>query len=333
MQTLSFFAPVPKNQHEEGGQVLARAGLRKDQMKSILLCKDREFKRKAVGFLNNSAFAAEKFVVEHMSEAMHIMDRDLDIENFVVDASPMASEDIRKMLDLYQNRTKNFEVRFLIYLDEAYQSQERDVILQCLPKAQVFFLPLQQSHFNKAFHVVRTMPEPQTPTPAPTPAEPNAKDGSALTLMETSAHIKETVVLLNSVSKDRSRLDILKQIGQRFNGIIGTFAFFAQKSGYSKVKDLATIIDDISRTYEDADDQNALTDKHWQILMESAKTLYLILKDLRENRPVTPSYVDNANTLIAIYKKDGNIRKRSTQTQDEVDRLVDVANELLKQSS
>ncbi|WP_141733002.1 hypothetical protein [Oligoflexus tunisiensis] len=298
-------------------------------MKSILLCKDRDFKRKAVGHLNNSAFAAEKFVVEKMGDALEILERDLDVENFVIDASPMSSEEIKSMLELYQRRAKNPEVRFLIYLDEVYQSKEKDVILGLLPKAQVFCLPLAQNHFNKAFHGGRVIPEP----PPPSPPEQASKDGPALALIETSAHIKETVELLNSVSKDRSRLDILKQIGQRFNGIIGTFSFFVGKPGYAKVKDLATIIDDISRTYEDSEDHNALTEKHWQLLMESAKTLYLILKDLRENRPITTSYGDKATTLIALYKKDGDIRKRSSQSQDEVDRIVDVANELLKHSS
>lgn len=308
---------------------MARVGLRKEQMKSILLCKDRDFKRKAVGHLNNSAFAAEKFVVEKMSDAVEILDRDLDVENFVIDASPFSSDEIKGMLDLYQRRSKNPEVRFLIYLDEAYQSKEKDVILQFMPKANVFFLPPAQNHFNKAFHGGRAIPDP----PASTASDQSAKEGPALTLIETSAHIKETVELLNSVSKDRSRLDILKQIGQRFNGIIGTFSFFLAKPGYAKVKDLATIIDDISRTYEDSDDHNALTDKHWQLLMESAKTLYLILKDLRENRPLTPSYVEKANALIAIYAKDTDIRKRSSQTQDEVDRIVDVAAEILKLTS
>jgi hypothetical protein len=298
-------------------------------MKSILLCKDRDFKRKAVGHLNNSAFAAEKFVVEKMSDAVEILDRDLDVENFVIDASSFSSNEIKDMFDLYECRSKNPELRFLIYLDETYQSKEKDVILQTLPKANVFFLPPAQNHFNKAFHGGRTIPDP----PAPTAAEQVAKEGPALTLIETSAHIKETVELLNSVTKDRSRLDILKQIGQRFNGIIGTFSFFLNKPGYAKVKDLATIIDDISRTYEDSDDHNALTDKHWQLLMESAKTLYLILKDLRENRPLTPALVEKANALIAIYSKDTYMRKRSSQSQDEVDRIVDVAAEILKLTS
>jgi hypothetical protein len=298
-------------------------------MKSILICKDRDFKRKAVGHLNNSAFAAEKFVVEKMSDAVEILDRDLDVENFVVDASPMSSDEIKAMLDLYQRRSKNPEVRFLVYLDEAYQSKEKDVILGVLPKAQVFFLPLAQNHFNKAFHGGRAIPEP----PPPSPSDQNSKEGPALALIETSAHIKETVELLNSVTKDRTRLDILQQIGQRFNGIIGTFSFFGGKPGYTKVKDLATIIDDISRTYEHSEDHNALTEKHWQLLMESAKTLYLILKDLRENRPLTTAYVDKANALIALYQKDEEIRKRSSQTQDEVDRLVDVASEILKLTS
>ncbi len=306
---------------------MARVGLRKEQIKSILLCKDREFKRKTIAFLNNSAFAAEKFAVEEMSDALEILERDLDIENFVFDASPFNIEDLRKLLDLYQRRSKNPDVRVLVYLDEAYQSKDKDLITQFIPKAQIFFLPPAQIHFNKTFHGGRAIPDP------PAGNEPQDKSAPALTLIETSSHIKDTVDLLNSVSKDKSRLDILKQIGQKFNGIIGTFSFFVQKGGYGKVKDLATIIDDISRTYEESEDSKELTDKHWQLLMESAKALYLILKDLRENRQITASYLEKANGLIAIYQKDTDIRKRASQSQEEVDRIIDVATEIFKHSS
>jgi hypothetical protein len=306
---------------------LARIGLRKEQIKSILLCKDREFKRKSIGFLNNSAFAAEKFGVEQMTDALEILERDLDIENFVFDASPFKSDELRTALDLYQRRAKNPDIRFLIYLDESYQAKEKDIVLQFLPKASIYFLPPAQNHFNKAFHGGRAVPD------APASTEAAKQDGKQLTLIETSSHIKETVDLLNSVSKDKSRLDILQNIGQRFNGIIGTFSFFGQKGGYGKVKDMATIIDDISRTYEQSENSKEITEKHWQILKESATTLYLILKDLRESRQVTQSYIDKANALTAVYQQDNDIRKRASQSQDEVDRILDVAAEIFKHSS
>jgi hypothetical protein len=315
---------------------VVRAGLRKEHIKSIIVTKDREFKRKAITFLNGSAFAAEKFTVEELSEGLSIIDRDLDCMNLVFDATPLNTEDLKKQLNLYQTRCKVPELRVLVYLDESYQAKDKDLISKTLPRAQAFFMPMAQSHFNKVFHGQKVIPDPPKGLPVPAPEEeaaessPKRASKPSLTLIETSAHIKETVDMLNAVSKDKSRIETVRMIGQKFNGLIGAFAFFGHSTGYPKLRELAVIIDDISRTYR-VDETLKITEDHWEMMMESAKCLYLILKDMREGRPPAPAYIRKADSLISMYKVADDIDKREAQTQEEIDQLI--AEEMLKRSS
>ena len=305
---------------------MVRIGLRKEQIKSIILCTDREFKRRSISFLINSAFAGEKFSAEKIMGALEILDRDHDVENFIFDATATKTEDLSKDLDIFQSRLKNSDLRILIYLDEKLQAKDKDLVLKILPKAHVFFTPAVQAHFNKAFHGGRTIPPP------PPGSEGSEKPVAALNLVETSAHIKETVELLNSVAKDKTRLDIVLQIGQKFNGIIGAFAFFAQKNGYSQVKQLASMIDDIARTYQNQVDGAEISEEHWQLLKECAKCLYMILKNLRENVGISAKQVELAAGLLAIYQKDDSILKRQSQSQADIDQLLENMDDLFKVS-
>jgi len=314
---------------------LARAGLRKEQVKSIIVTKDREFKRKAIAFLNGSAFAAEKFSVEKMNDGIDVLERDGDCVNIVFDGCGLASEDLRNQLESFAKRCKNNEARLMVYLDENSQHSEKDIALKMVPHAHIFFMPMAQVHFNKAFHGAKLFPEVTGPTAnqqagAPREAESHGKDqkesgGSSkasLTLIETSAHIKETVDMLNAVSKDKARIDTVRTIGQRFNGLIGAFSFFGNAAGYPKLRDLSTIIDDISRTYRE-DHSLIITDDHWNLMMESAKTLYLILKDMRDNKPVTATHIAAADEIWARYLVATDIVKRASQSQDEIDALIE----------
>jgi hypothetical protein len=310
---------------------LARAGLRKEQVKSIIVTKDREFKRKAIAFLNGSAFAAEKFSVEKMNDGIDVLERDGDCVNIVFDGCGLPSDDLRNQLEAFAKRCKSSDARLMVYLDESNQHPEKEHAQKLVPQAHVFFLPMAQIHFNKAFHGAKLFPEVTPPAhhAPPPPREPERESSrdsgsskASLTLIETSAHIKETVDMLNAVAKDKARIDTVREIGQRFNGLIGAFSFFGNAAGYPKLRDLSTIIDDISRTYREDHTLN-ITEEHWSLMMESAKTLYLILKDMRDNKPVTPSHMEAADAIWARYSAAGDIVKRASQSQDEIDALIE----------
>jgi hypothetical protein len=123
------------------------------------------------------------------------------------------------------------------------------------------------------------------------------------------------------LSDSKPIFDIVHQIGQKFSGISGTFGFFAAKTQFSQVRDLAMIIDGIARAYKGTDNADAISDQHWELLRESAVTLYLILQELREEQPSTRGLLDSAASLLLGYQEDETIRKLNSHSQAEIDRI------------
>ncbi len=314
---------------------MARIGLRREHIKSIIVTQDREFKHKAITFLNGSAFAAEKICVQQMQNALDSLVADGDCLNFIYDATAVKTEDLTQSLTAFARTKATAEVRLMIFLTES-QTAEKAIVQKLTPQANLWHLPMAQAQFNKSLSYSKNIAlkgkeseaKAATPTPASQDKDSN-KAAPSLSLVEASAHLKETVDLLNAVAKDKKRVDAVRLIGQKFNGLIGAFAFFTQ-GGYPKMRELAKIVDDIARTY--SEDQNlVITDKHWELLSESAKTLYFILKDMRENRPVTASYIAKADALLSEYAETSDISRRQSQSQDEIDQLLDA--ELFRKSS
>lgn len=328
---------------KQGGHALVRVGLRKENIKSVIITSDKEFKRKAITFLNGSAIAAEKFVVEHMQNALTIFEQDPALGNFIIDGTLIKFSDLKAQLELYMKHKANGDSRLLVFLEEAQVTlAERDALQAMLPQANIFFTPMAQAQFNKSFHGNRTplqapkeseskKPAPAGPTSssatAASPASASEQSKNSVTLLETSAHLKETVELLNGVAKDKNRTDLVRTIGQRFNGLIGAFAFLKSSPGFMEMQNLARIVDDVSRTYRD-DATRSISEKHWDLLFESAKALYLILRELREHRPVPETLLTKAAQLEKTYAATSDLSRRQSQSQAAIDELLE--SELLK---
>ncbi len=315
---------------------MVRVGLRKENVKSVIMTSDKEFKRKAITFLNGSAIAAEKIVVEHMQGALLHFDQDEFCGNFVLDATTMKAAELKVSLELFAAHKSSGDSRILIFLDEGQSLQVRDAIQTLIPLAQIYFMPMAQAQFNKTFHGTRAALQAPKESEGKKPATPaadahastqTAEQKGSITLLETSAHLKETVELLNTVAKDKNRTDLVRSVGQRFNGLIGAFAFLKATKGFAEMQNLARIVDDVARTYE-SPASPVITDKHWQLMMESAKTLYLILRELRESHPIPETLLGKAAQLEKLYQAADNLSRRQSQSQDDIDQLIE--NELLK---
>jgi len=315
-----------------GGEdpTLVRIGIKKEQWKSLILCKDREFKQKAVQLLNSSAFVGEKLAPETIASAIRMANSDPDIANFVFDGSDADQSELLTSFEQFKQQINNPDLRVLIYLDHERQSSVSQVLQDLLPDAAVIFLPQTPVQYKKAFHgPSRThrvspavSPEPETEAPSSASSK-----SSSVALVEASAHIKDAIELLNSVAKDRSRLDILQQIDQKFNGLIGSFAFFGQKDGYKQIKDLAYIIDGVARSYQNTKADSPIEESHWQMILDSAKTLSLLLRDMRVARPMNDAHLKKAQQLWQRFEQDQRLEKRSIQSQDGVDELFAALND------
>ncbi|SMF49433.1 hypothetical protein [Pseudobacteriovorax antillogorgiicola] len=309
----------------------AIAGLRKEKVRSVILCRDREFKAKSVSFLNGAAFPAEKTTVEDIEDAVDAINRDDLMLNFVIDGSMFSPHDLEKALSRFANVCRNPDVKVLCIIDEA-QAEDKERYQAIFKKLFLERPPLRQAQFNRAFHSKKAKRKPNVA--APLQAGDNGlpteqRKGPALTLIETSVHIKDTITMINDIAKDRSNLQQVIDIGQRFNGLIGAFHFFGNKEGYPKLRHLAEIIDAIGRTYEGTD-RTEIDSTHYQILVDAAKCSYLILKDMRDGQGVRPDRLASHDELAERFEALEGIKIRANENQEDIDRMLD---EQLKESS
>ena len=100
------------------------AGLRKERVRSVIICKDREFKAKAVQMLNGAAFPAEKFTVDNVADAVDRINSDATALNLVIDGSMWSPDVLQSQLEELGNRLSNEQAKVLCYLDEAQENEE-----------------------------------------------------------------------------------------------------------------------------------------------------------------------------------------------------------------
>lgn len=140
--------------------------------------------------------------------------------------------------------------------------------------------------------------------------------------VETSQHLKTAIEHLNVVFKDRTRLDALATVGQLFNGVFGTFAFYRERVGSDALIDLSTLIDDLCRSYGQGAGE-LVEEEHVQLLRDAAETCFYILKDLREGRQPAEAHKSKVRELVARAQQDPRISKRQSIGQADVDQLLD----------
>ena len=122
--------------------------------------------------------------------------------------------------------------------------------------------------------------------------------------------------------KDRSNLTKVVEVGQRFNGLIGAFHFFGSKEGYPNLRELAEMIDGIGRTYEGTE-KTELEESHLNFLKAAARCSYLILKDLRDDNPISPEHLTKHDELAETFAAFADIRVRHNVDQSSVDEIID----------
>ena len=314
--------------HQE--QFVALTQLKKDKITSVIICESRPFKAKAVNYIHGAAYPAEKKTVDNMKDAITIINGDKFCHILVIDATNFKDEDLMDGLKKLRIKNKNEELRLLLYLDEA-KLGDKETYEKLFKRTSLASFPIKQQDFNRAFHQRKPKIDPNaTPKKKEKAKEPEANSShSATSLIETSNHIKDTIDMINSLVKDRSNFELLADISQRFNGLIGAFRFFGGKEGYPLLGHLAEIIDTVGRSYEESDAKEIETE-HFQLIVDAARCSYLILKDMREGRGVIPKRLKQHQDLSKAFSSLSNIKFKENFNQSEVDQLLE---EQLKLSS
>jgi hypothetical protein len=275
--------------------------------RSILLCIDKEFKMRATTALLDSAVAGEKYQVEKLFEARDKFLEDDRIGIVIFNGDDYPLRDFFSILKVFEELYQTRKCYFIVYYGE---DLKKEVITNKnnFPHCHFFEHPASKKDINSIINPIKSVSF--------------QKKNLNEQFLEATLHLKETVEDLQQLINDRRDIERLYHIGQRFNGLIGAYSFFKTYAGYRELMEAATIIDEITRHYLPEKKREEITEPHFKLLLETAKLSYLMLKELRENRPLT---TDQTKALAAIkeqYAAFTEIQRRSQMAQSEVDELL-----------
>lgn len=306
--------------------------IKKSDIQTLILTKEREFKHRAVSFLNNIAFNSEKISRENVSEGIATLNHNPKLLNLVIDGENFFGLITQEMESLVQICSKP-DIMVLFYVNDKQFSEIKekiDIKNLCIRK-----LPFEKNHFNEAFHN-RGGANPASAGSGVFPSAPKIVTSAAkqpnkskedvakknITAFETSGHLRETIAMINIIDKNRSAVDQVVKVGQIFNGVVGAFAYFANKPGFSELKNLAIIIDDVSRFYI-KESKEKIADNHFELLFRAAKASFQILQKLRDDKEVSKELLKEAHDINDFYMKIDDIVKREQFDQNEIDKMLE----------
>jgi hypothetical protein len=301
-----------------------------EKAKSIIWTSNRDFRAKSVSLLNNLAFAAEKLTGNSLDEIRMQILRDKTLINVVVDASSFSEAEFDKLVQNYDAIFNGSDAKGMVF----YQEQQAPLLekhkstISGWSHSLSFCLPQEKTHYVKALIASRqrgpiAVTAPESTARANEPAKDSQPKNA--TFFEASQHVRDTIDNLNKLAKDHTAVEEIVRVGQKFNGIIGTFAFFGDRDGYRELVQLSDSIDTVSRVYAQTSAVQQVKDQHVAFILEAAKCAYLILKELRETSAVTPQTVAAAKQALKVFDSLSDVRKKSTNAQDDVDKLLEEA--------
>ena len=311
------------------------------KLQSLIFTTDRNFRGQAVRMLNDCTFVGEKLHASTVEELTQITEANAKILNFVVDAQGMDALKLKTSIEKLEASVAGRDsAKIVVHLREGQESLGI-MLKESFPSVYVALSPLKKLDFMKAFHSERdtadasktaaVAPHSNAPAPHPGPTQAAApeeakkptKDGNIVNFFETTQHIRTSIDAANSLMANPSDLGSLGQIGQRFNGIVGTFALLKGKAGYKQLFELATAVDDVCRTYQNRPEWTAVTMPHLKLILGAVKCAFLVLKDLREGQPPADPLIAQAASLFATYESMPEIMRRASESQDAVDALLE----------
>ncbi|MFK7871746.1 MAG: hypothetical protein AB8C84_01060 [Oligoflexales bacterium] len=304
--------------------------VRKSQIVSLIVTKDREFKTRAVNFFNGVAFHAEKLSSEDLETAqLQVMGRK-EIMNLVIDArsTELKPEDLFK--ECVALGKKKPGLMMLVYFPE--ESCEKMSFLEKSPDYLLFRdLPFDKVHYNDCFHGrgkggggFNNFMGAHQPLDAMAKKVEEKEESKKPNIIafEASSHVRDTIQLLNSIKENSEDLQSFFDFGQRFNGITGAFAYLGDRPGWSQIRAMSVVIDEVCLAYTKHPEWKSLDEKHLNIIKSAAKNVYLILKTLREMTPLNDDVLKDCQKILEERKIMTEIPQKESQTQDEVDALL-----------
>ncbi|MBQ47215.1 MAG: hypothetical protein CMP10_07080 [Zetaproteobacteria bacterium] len=282
---------------------------------NLIYCTDDNFVTEINDLFSRANNKGLVHVVDQVDDAKSLFYADETITNLVFNGLDFPNREIYKILHklsaIFFSRDK---VRCLIYL-----SDEQYLILHNRLKSnlsmRLFFYPypLNQASIDRVFaHTSDSETESYAATKV------LSED---VTFQETWLHLKETLSALKALEEDRSNLEAIGKIGQRFNGIFGAFAYEKEKQGYLELSNLAHIIDDIARHYNSEFHQE-IDEEHFRLMLVAAESSFSMISTLKQGHHLGPEHIKVYQSIKDEFDQHTEIGRRTENKQEEVDALL-----------
>jgi hypothetical protein len=292
---------------------------KKEVIQSLVVTKNAEFKHKSVQMLNNIAFAAEKHTADGVVDAESMIAGNKQIGNIVLDATDkVASYAILNDGALIGTLQEKPDIHALFYASPEALGPLKESRLGALNNVLIAALPIDRKHFMEVFHTRRKAPPVPVQINA-APSRPKLDEDLKAAAVDAAGHLKTVVAHINGVNADPARLDLLAEVGQRYNGIMGTFAFFGTAPGAAELTDIGNIVDAIARSYSKNPGWLRITDSHLRLLSSCCKATVPILRQFILGEAI-PREVDLAvNAARTEFSRDTTLIKRQGISQAKID--------------
>lgn len=284
----------------------------REKIRSVILTEDAEFRNKSIAMLNNIAFAAEKTVAKRVEDARALL-IDEAYGNLIIDATdrliPHGLLNDASLIELIKTRRNLFT---LIYVKPDEQSELVKHDLVRAANVKLAEIAIDRKHFMEIFHTRRAARGRPRPV-----VDPELK----ATAQDAALHLKSVVDKINGIAANKARIDLLADVGQRYNGIMGTFAFFKGTPGAAELAEVGTMVDAIARTYAGSDG-TTLSESHFELLAACCRSTLPLLRMIALAEPMT----DETKRLFAwarnAYSVDKSLKKRQAIAQTTIDQAM-----------
>lgn len=296
--------------YEHAGDVMPR----QERIKSLILSTRSDFRASIVSYLTQAGFAAEKKFATKISD-IGPMSRDPLLWNYVVDLEGVPAAQARTVLSELIEMIGEPRIHPLVYVGPGADTDAaalKDEFRGCV----VVTKPISRQHLTDAL----LKPYLARHGHLKSVKKPDSQENALA--IETIGHVKSTVENLKKLAADLTATDQLIEIGQRFNGVYGTFKFFETHPGYAELAKLSEIIDSVSQTYAGERSRKKVEPEHFRLMFEAARAAFELLKTMRDSQAPEVTLLDRCANLQNDFNKCSDLKKRNSTSQDDVDTLL-----------
>lgn len=287
---------------------------RQERIKTVVLATRNDFRTSIVSYLNQSGFAAEKRLVTDLSEIAPLTNDPL-LWNFIADLDGVPLNQAQQLLRELTDIISDARIHPLVYLNAQSVSDARTLAAE-FANCVVVTKPVTRQH------LVDALVKPFMARHGHLKKVHRADSQENALITETISHVKSTVSSLKKLATDSSAKKELITIGQRFNGVYGTFKFFASYPGYKELVNMAEVVDTIAVTYGDDQNTGIPMKDHVNLMLESVKAAFELLKAMRDGNRPEQKLLERCARIYTDFANRTDLKKRNSASQDEVDALL-----------